>query len=114
MTKSIIVRVLLRCIQRFGLLRGSVLGINLLCATGEASITVPSFKSPILLRGGTSDLETFDKVFLSREYDPTNKTAEIIIDLGANVGYAALFFANKYPNSKIISVEPEQSNYDQY
>ena len=35
-----------------------------------------------------------------------------IIDLGSNIGEFSIFFAKKYPNSKIISVEGSKINYD--
>jgi FkbM family methyltransferase len=35
---------------------------------------------------------------------------KLIIDGGANVGYASLYFANKYPNAQIIAVEPDPEN----
>ena len=31
---------------------------------------------------------------------------------GGNVGLAALYFANAYPDAKIVSVEPESNNYN--
>jgi FkbM family methyltransferase len=34
-----------------------------------------------------------------------------IIDAGANVGYTTLYFRHRYKNAKIISIEPEESNY---
>jgi FkbM family methyltransferase len=35
----------------------------------------------------------------------------VIVDAGANVGYFALWFARKFPGAKIISIEPEASNF---
>jgi len=35
-----------------------------------------------------------------------------IIDAGANIGLAAVFYANKYPNSKIFAIEPEKYNFE--
>ena len=77
------------------------------------SIKIPRIKHRIFLRKGTSDVATFSQMFAKREYDkiPIKFFPKTIIDLGANVGLAAIFFANKYPESKIISVEPEGSNY---
>ncbi len=34
-----------------------------------------------------------------------------IVDLGANTGMAAVFFASRYPEARIIAVEPELQNY---
>ncbi|HVW84830.1 MAG TPA: FkbM family methyltransferase [Bryobacteraceae bacterium] len=41
-----------------------------------------------------------------------SKSPRVIVDAGSNIGLAAVFFANRYPEAKIIAVEPEPSNYD--
>lgn len=33
------------------------------------------------------------------------------MDAGANIGLSSIYFANKYPDAKIISIEPEESNF---
>jgi FkbM family methyltransferase len=35
----------------------------------------------------------------------------VILDGGANVGYSALFFADTYPESLIVAVEPDQNSF---
>src|SRR5271155_2886167 len=72
------------------------------------SVTLPGFAHPIWLRAGCSDYFTFHQVFTDRQYehglsiDPT-----FIIDAGANVGFAAIYFARQYPRAQIISIEPD-------
>ena len=34
------------------------------------------------------------------------------MDAGANIGLASVFFANRYPDARILSLEPEKSNYE--
>lgn len=36
---------------------------------------------------------------------------KIIVDLGANIGITALYFSLKFPNAKIIAVEPSKENF---
>ena len=36
---------------------------------------------------------------------------KFIIDGGANVGHAAIYFANRFPAADILAVEPEDSNF---
>ena len=36
-----------------------------------------------------------------------------ILDIGANIGMASLFFNDAYKNAQIIAVEPEQNNFKQ-
>ena len=77
------------------------------------SLSIPNIKHRIFLRKRTSDVDTFIQIFANQEYDKISIkfSPKTIIDLGANIGLAAIFFANKYPESKIISIEPEHSNY---
>ena len=35
----------------------------------------------------------------------------VIVDIGANVGFASLYFAIRYPDARIICIEPDESNY---
>jgi FkbM family methyltransferase len=77
------------------------------------SIIVPGFLFPVYIRSDTSDLKLFQNIFIDQAYNsrhlPTN--AKIIIDLGANIGLTSVFFANKYPNARIVSVESDQENF---
>lgn len=67
---------------------------------------------PIFLRMGTADIGTFIQIFVNKEYEFVTKyQPKIIIDAGANIGLASIFFANKYPEAKIIAIEPEKNNY---
>ena len=36
----------------------------------------------------------------------------MIVDAGANIGLTSIYFANKYPNAKIIALEPELGNFE--
>ena len=70
-------------------------------------------KHPFRLRIPSSDVTTYRQVFIKREYEFNLKnTPEIIVDAGANIGLASIYFANKYPQAKIIAIEPEQSNFE--
>ena len=67
----------------------------------------------VYLREGTSDYETFVQVFFDKQYAYTlDSQPKYIIDCGANIGLATIYFANQYPDATIIAVEPESSNYD--
>jgi len=86
------------------------------CKLGNSNnlikVRIKKIKAPFFLRLKTTDLPTFDQVFFYKEYDfDTAKSPNIIIDAGANIGLAAIYFANRYPNAKIIALEPEQSNF---
>jgi FkbM family methyltransferase len=69
---------------------------------------------PLWARAGTSDVETFEEVFLMRQYDLPFAGFEPmhILDLGANIGYASVYFAARWPQARILAVEPATSNVD--
>lgn len=77
------------------------------------TVRIPQVRSPITFRLNTSDIPTFEQVFLEHQYSdsPCRTKIKFIIDGGANVGYASLYFANRYPEARIIAVEPEPSNF---
>lgn len=69
-------------------------------------------KNPIIIRKRTSDAGMFRQVLIKKEYDIFKKiNPKIIVDAGANVGYASLWFKKKYPKVKIFAIEPEESNF---
>lgn len=72
------------------------------------------FKNKIYLRPEQSDPFIFDQIFCEQQYSyiqPHEESIEWIIDAGANIGLAAVYFSTKYPNAKIISLEPDCENF---
>ena len=106
-------RILISCFKRFGIIQGLRIAASLLLSVGETHISLPGYRERILVRQGTSDIEVFEKVLVNEEYQSHMTQAETIVDLGANVGFASIFFANRYPSSQIIAIEPEPSNFAQ-
>lgn len=75
-------------------------------------LTVPGITHPFTLRDNPYDYATFEEVLLQKAYDiDLPFTPKYIIDGGANIGLTACFFASKYPEAKIISVEPDSENF---
>lgn len=52
-------------------------------------------------------------ISLDRYYDHliANGKTPLILDMGANIGMSALYFASKYPQAKIYAVEPDHENF---
>jgi FkbM family methyltransferase len=74
---------------------------------------VPGVPWPIWGRGGTSDPWVCDQIFLKAELDvdlPLEPAT--IVDAGANVGYATLWFAARYPRARITCLEIDPGNAD--
>ena len=70
-------------------------------------------QSPIWLRVPSSDVLTCEQIFISEEYKvSTEILPKVIVDAGANTGLTSIYFANKFPDAKIIAIEPEQSNIE--
>ncbi|GAA0880877.1 hypothetical protein GCM10009119_38470 [Algoriphagus jejuensis] len=60
-----------------------------------------------------SDLRVFYQIFIEENYYffPEGFAPKIIIDAGANVGYSAIWFSERFVSSKIIALEPEINNF---
>ena len=80
---------------------------------GFYTLYLPGTEHPLYARPQTSDLRAFQAIFGRRQQavdlgiDP-----RLIVDLGANVGYATVDFASRYPEARIVAVEPEASNVE--
>jgi FkbM family methyltransferase len=77
-------------------------------------VFVPEIGRNVVLRNLDTDSEVFKSIFMTNQYGGKDlpQDAEIIIDAGANVGYSVLYFKNKYPNAKIICIEPDPNNFE--
>jgi FkbM family methyltransferase len=52
------------------------------------------------------------QVLIIAEYElEVCRHPRVIIDAGANIGLTSVFFANMYPDAKIVAIEPESTNY---
>jgi FkbM family methyltransferase len=89
------------------------------------TVAVQGLLHPVYLRARTTDVSLCREIFLNNAYDSEffespqgtpqaapPATPNVIIDAGANVGLSAVFYANRFPNSRIIAIEPEPSNYE--
>lgn len=60
-----------------------------------------------------SDAFIISEVFEHRYYDlPLDFTPSTVLDLGANVGLTAIYFARTYPTAQIAAVEPMPNNLE--
>ena len=92
------------------------------------AVPVPEVGS-VHLRMGKSDLDTLRQIFVARQYDLGERSpatarlqaryreivagggVPVIVDAGANIGAAALWFRARYPEAHIVAVEPEDGNF---
>lgn len=96
----------------FGALAGPRTWLRFKLARRPLSVRVRGQPAALIVRPHTSDVWTFEKIFISREYDIPllRESPRTILDVGANVGYASAYFAARYPEARIIAIEPEPKN----
>lgn len=117
-------KTLVHFIKRFyaGLLLGSGVGNKIKAAFGlvfisklsELRFVMKSFgkRAPVILRTG-SDAAMWLEVFFDHEYSLVGDyEPRTILDLGANAGFTSLYFTMRYPNTSIVSVEPDPFNIE--
>jgi len=67
----------------------------------------------VLIRLRTSDISIFKEVFVDNRLDfNLPKSPSIVIDAGAYTGLSSVYFAIRYPDARVIAIEPEKSNFD--
>lgn len=101
--------------QRYGFLRGiKILAAVFLSKKNKlVKLKLPGIIHPVFLRSKSSDEFILQQIFIKEEYTfKVNKEPNIIIDAGANIGFAAVYFANKFPDAQIICLEPEPNNFE--
>lgn len=76
-------------------------------------IKVKNLPYPIFLRRNSSDINVFNQIIIKQEYDTEfpSKQVDYILDLGANIGLTSIYFANVFPQARIVAIEPEPENY---
>jgi FkbM family methyltransferase len=69
-------------------------------------------KHPFSIRVPSTDIPTFHQIFQLQQYECQYARAPLtLIDAGANIGLASIYFASLFPNLSIIAIEAEQSNF---
>lgn len=78
----------------------------------QLTALAPGIPNAVHLRTRTTDISSYSEVLLRKEYElDLPFSPEIILDAGANVGMASVYFANRYPAATVIAVEPEPANF---
>ena len=78
----------------------------------ETAFRVKRVPHPMICRARTTDAVTLESVFAGKHHLPPAplKAGAVILDLGANAGYAAAHFASLYPSARILAVELDSGN----
>ena len=79
-----------------------------------SSIKLSNLKYPIFLRSGTEDIGTVVNNVIREEYGHFSsvKEPEWMIDAGAYIGDTTVYFLSRFPNLKVIALEPNPKSYE--
>ncbi|MGI9435477.1 MAG: FkbM family methyltransferase [Geminicoccaceae bacterium] len=88
------------------------------------SVFVEPLGAHVRLRPHTSDFHVLGQVAVKLEYEfddlpqaeaiarvAAETSQPVILDAGAHIGLAALYFAHRFPTVQVIAVEPEPGNF---
>lgn len=105
---------LLRYTQCFGPAAGARIFAQTLAPTARVRLRIPGYPHPLVLRPGTSDVPTLGQIFVFGDYDVQYRdlAPRTILDAGANVGYSSVFLAQRFPEARILALEPDRSNFE--
>lgn len=106
------VKSLVNACFKYGGLKGFILFSKLKVGLNH-SFKFKPLQQQVHLRPRSSDIPTFIEIFIDEEYNfKVPFTPKVIIDGGANIGLSTMFFKNKFPDSQVISIEPDVKNFE--
>jgi FkbM family methyltransferase len=94
------------------------------------AICVPSIPHPVWLRPATTDWVVMEQILIDQAYDlskwPEHERAvcaryeravqcgqlPVIVDCGAHIGMAAVWFGVNFPSARVVAVEPALENFE--
>jgi len=78
----------------------------------EITVQPPGIRNPIHIRVHSSDEAIYAEIMLQGGYAfDLPFSPKTIVDVGANIGLASIYFTHRYPEARIIAIEAEASNF---
>jgi FkbM family methyltransferase len=70
-------------------------------------------RHPLWCRAASSDYFVFQQIFTERVYSCFDdlENVNLILDLGANVGFSSAYFLSRFPSCTVLAVEPDAQNF---
>lgn len=79
---------------------------------GRFRIPLRRFGRSIVIRGVSSDRWVLNSVLICEEYrGMADVDARTIVDAGANIGCATIWFGRQFPAARIVALEPDPENH---
>ena len=76
------------------------------------SVRVPGSRIRVAVRTGTTDASVFDSIYHGQAYGwELGQEPRTIVDAGAYTGLSTVFFALRYPEARIVAIEPDEQNF---
>ncbi len=99
--------------SRFGGLAAFRVGLGLIFSPSSDVVQITGRREhgPIVIRPGTADQAVYDEVYVAREYAIDVGSPRLILDAGAHIGLASLYFAQRFPKALVVALEPESRNF---
>ena len=97
--------------SRFSLVGALGAYVNLLAHKGIGRVPIDFGKRSVFIRPGTADQGVFDQIFVRKDYRMELGDPHLIVDAGAHIGLASVYFANRFPQARIVAIEPEPANF---
>nr|BAL54423.1 methyltransferase, FkbM family [uncultured Gammaproteobacteria bacterium] len=119
--------------RRFGVFRGGRLWMQIESGSTYKSEKLKVYRVPglgkVYLRDSASDRAIFWQCLVEEQYDTSafphhrrwleqyqsqlkRGQRPVILDLGGNIGLAAIWFAKRFPEAQILVVEPDEGNLE--
>ncbi|OWK35994.1 SAM-dependent methyltransferase [Fimbriiglobus ruber] len=82
-------------------------------ADGLYPVRAAGLARPLYVRPHSSDPIVFSAILRNETYGCVGDIPSpgLVIDCGANVGFASVYFLNRFPGCRVIAVEPDLANY---
>jgi FkbM family methyltransferase len=83
-------------------------------APAVVTLTARRSRHPLGARPYSTDFVVFGQTFVSEPYACLDDVADVdlIVDCGANVGFASAFLLSRFPNAMLYAVEPDPANFE--
>lgn len=80
------------------------------------SLALRGFGRSVRMRSHSTDISVLKEIAVSRGYEQIfrflTQDPKVIVDLGANIGLVSTWLLSRYPDAKLVAVEPEPGNLD--